>query len=451
MTTKMMLGRAIAYIRAHDKLHIILLIVLVSFIPRIVTVNDVPPQYDEEWKVSMGFESTNLLLRGDFSNPFWTEVARYCDYHPPFFGYLSSFVILLQAMLRGETISTVQSGSLIFGLFPALVDYTTRRPAVRIMNVVVSVLMSILLYLFCFELTKDRKSSFAASVLYSFNPFSLIYSRVATDGTLAEFFITLSIFCFYLGTKSNPFKRRYLVYSSLLFGLAISTKFLAVVVPLTLCLWLLFDFRHRRLKMILPMVALFLGGLLVFFAVWPFLWTGSQALLEIFLFFVRWTNLPLSFGYPRYLDVYPSRSSFMDPKYLTYLFIRTPLPELAFLLLGLALLTSRIFLNKSRERWESLILIWFAVSICLLQFVWVVHLAVYYPLILPCTSLLVGLSLQRFITQRVKNHQNLVVAVILLIDIASVLWFCPLFNYRIGGTWLGGPLDSFPPWSPLKT
>ncbi len=106
-----------------------------------------------------------------------------------------------------------------------------------------------------------------ATVLTVLSPRLFAHSLMATyDVPMALFWLATTV-AFYHGMHS----KRWAVACALAFGLALLTKVNALLLPLALWPWGLYYHRSRALRAIGWMAAL---GPLVFFALWPWLWTA---------------------------------------------------------------------------------------------------------------------------------------------------------------------------------
>jgi len=203
-----------------------------------------------------------------------------------------------------------------------------------------------------------RRVAWIASVLWAIDPFFLANSKALhLDATLSTLMMLAALWMLiYLRER----RRRQLVVSGILGGLAISTKISAVfLLPfLASCLlvgWFLGDSKSRIPRLKSAIGGLFLWGIVaavIFFALWPAMWTRPGASLDL----VIRQGVLLHTGGPRDQPLfYRGTLSVQDPGpgfYLDTLLFRTTFLTLPFALVGLLAMW-----RQRREERVSLLLL----------------------------------------------------------------------------------------------
>lgn len=156
----------------------------------------------------------------------------------------------------------------IFGLTPL---------AVRLPNLIFSVLTILVLYKLIFLLTKDSKISNLISIVLSINPWHLQFSRGAWESSTALFFLLLSIYFIYLFILKSQKIYLYLLPIPLVISLATyhSVRLIAPILFLTI---LIFNF--KKLFNFHTLIALIIGLIFLSPIAFSFLENGGTTRLN---------------------------------------------------------------------------------------------------------------------------------------------------------------------------
>lgn len=185
------------------------LILLLAFTLRIVGLGTIPSGFTPD-EASFGYDAYSILKTGKDQ---WGKLApilleSFGDFKSPVYGYLS--------------IPTVA----MFGL---------TEFAVRLPSAILGVMAVWVTYYLANELFRKKIGNFA-SFLLAISPWHIALSRGAFEANLTSFFLPLGILLFLKGLE----KPRFLVWSSIVFGVNIftyhSAKFVTPLVILTLIL-----------------------------------------------------------------------------------------------------------------------------------------------------------------------------------------------------------------------
>ena len=98
---------------------------------------------------------------------------------------------------------------------------------------ITAVLVSMLFLRIC----QDARYAFIAGLLYAVNPFAVFYSNMVLTETLFTFILAAAIYCFIVSFSYG--RRSYLIVSSILIGIAILCRPIALYVPFLLAFWVL--------------------------------------------------------------------------------------------------------------------------------------------------------------------------------------------------------------------
>jgi len=168
-------------------------------------------------------------------------------------------------------------------------------------------------------------------------------------------FFSLTIYGFYKALKHQSAK--WMVFSSVFAGMALSTKFNIVFIPLILLPWLLLIGVKRIFsKELLPSLLFYpLVVLLIFYLFWPYLWEAPLGNLMKVTEYYRGVGYGTAYQ-PEYLTFFG-----ISTYALKWIFWTTPLVILFFSLLGIIYVLKGG--RKEKRKTSFLILLWFLVPI----------------------------------------------------------------------------------------
>lgn len=154
---------------------ILLSIIALAFFLRIFQIQSSPPSLNWD-EAALGYNSYSLLKTGkdEYGNRFPLLLRSFDDYKPPIYSYFSIPLIY------------------VFGL---------NELGVRLLSVISGTISVLLIYLIAKEVF-NRKVGIFSSLLFALQPWSIHYSRMALEATVA-LPITLSAIYFFLKAKSE--------------------------------------------------------------------------------------------------------------------------------------------------------------------------------------------------------------------------------------------------------
>lgn len=289
---------------------IISLILLFSISLRLWNFNQMGKTWDEDAYVEWGYNFVNLIIKGDFQNPYWYKVSA----SPP----LSSYLFGIPA--RFDIVGFDYNGNPIFNY-----DYSH----VRLVSVLFSSLTVVLVVLFGWKYISFFVGILAGIIL-SMLPLFVGYSQLATLESLIIFFFTAVIFSFFNFLRKPS--RINILLTGLLLGLALSVKYTNfLLVPLLILIYLIRLFNsNRRIELLYfkPLFFILIIGFVTFFVLWPMPWFHLR---EVIAFNASIRNSPYSVP-----EVFFGRLMHV-PKlyYFIYFLITTPFLILSLFLIGL--------------------------------------------------------------------------------------------------------------------
>jgi len=229
------------------KIKPILLILLLASVLRFWQISKIPSLNPDE--AALGYNAYSLIQTGkDEHGAAWPlHFKSFGDYKP------GAYVYLAMPFVK------------VLGLNPL---------AVRLPNLIFSILTIYFLHKLVFLLTKDRKLSNIAALVLAINPWHLQFSRGAWESSTALFFLLIGFYWLYLYLINNREKYLYLFPLPLVVALATyhSARIIAPVLLLTI---LIFNFNKVFKAKFL--IAVFIGLLLVSPVLYSFLKNGGMA------------------------------------------------------------------------------------------------------------------------------------------------------------------------------
>jgi 4-amino-4-deoxy-L-arabinose transferase-like glycosyltransferase len=256
-------------------------------------------------------------------------------------------------------ISKYLYGAAIWLLVGHSYDFGTYLAA-RLASVILGVLTCVLVYLIGRDFF-GRGIGFASAIILSLLPPFLAHTQIAAIDAPLVFFVTLTMYLFMLAVKNGG--RAYYLASALSFGLTLGTKFNGVLLlPVMALLFLLHRAGQVRAKdgkidletvrknlsgllPVLPAVAFIGIAALVFFGIWPWLWTDPIGHLQLSL--NHWSSP---------IQEYFLGSKGLAPLYYYPVYFTVTLPLLLFLPLAAGI----ICVARSGDPFKAGILLWFA-------------------------------------------------------------------------------------------
>jgi len=173
----------------------LIIIFLVSFFLRFYKVGEYPPLLWDE--AAIGYNAYSIIQTGkdEYGQTLPIIFKSFGDYKPGFYIYLAiPFIKLL-------------------GL---------NATATRLPSVILGSLLPILLYFLIKEINpKAHKTAIFATLITAFNPYSIHFSRGAWETNVLTFELVLASFLFF--KYINQKKNKYLLLSSIIFGLSLFT------------------------------------------------------------------------------------------------------------------------------------------------------------------------------------------------------------------------------------
>lgn len=193
------------------KYFILVIVFLLAYAVRVYRINELPYELDGD-EAAFGYYSYTLVhnLSDEYGNRLPLYFPSIGDYKYPGYSYLSAPII---GVLNLSILST------------------------RFLSVLAGSLLCIVVYFLIIEITKSKSAAIIASILMSFSPYAIIFSRGAYESNLATFCTALGIlFVFTYIKKKKP---GILLYAFLAFLVAIYTYsaariFIIIIIPVIL-------------------------------------------------------------------------------------------------------------------------------------------------------------------------------------------------------------------------
>lgn len=404
-----------------NKLIILVLIFLFSFLLRLWNINEIGRTWDEAEYIEPGYEYIQLLKKGDFDNSYFYTTYN----HPPLVKYLYG----LSAHL--DVSSTDENGDPVFKY-----DYTYSRMLSAILFSLGVVMVVIISWRISTPLV-----GVLSGVILAMLPFSLGLSQLVTTESLKIFIYPLTIYVYILLIEKFSWKR--VLFAGIVTGLILQTKqsnFL--VIPM---LGAMFFFQYRQLKANVKSAfvktrakAIFLIlaiGITVFILIWPQLLFHFK---EVYAIHEKLWNVQFS---PKVWQITLSPPEVFFGRlmltpifyYVVYFFITIPVIILGLFLVGVR----QIFIKKNL--YLFLILLWFLLPFALSFYSWRQHGLRYiieiYPPIAIISAIGFDMLMIKFkIKEKLKLFYFLPVVLYLFVSFWHIKpYYLDYFNELIGG------------------
>jgi len=163
----------------------IIILFVFSFLIRIIGLDKYPPGlYTDE--VAVGYSAYSVLTTGkdEFGNLFPLAFKSFNDYKAPVY---------------------------IYSVIPSILVFGLNELGVRFPSAFFSSLTVVVVYLLCWELTKERREkkykyfSLVSAILVSLLPLHFTFSRIAFEGNMSLFFTCLGVYLFLVAGKKGLF------------------------------------------------------------------------------------------------------------------------------------------------------------------------------------------------------------------------------------------------------
>ncbi len=203
-------------------------------------------------------------------------------------------------------------------------------------------------------------ASLLSGFFYGFYPLFFAESHFNIKDPVITAYISLTIITFYYSVKRKSFE--FLIASSVLAGLGLSTKLNIVFAPVILLPWLVIylikqcKFIRKHLKYYFAFLGVPIMAFCVFVLTWPYLWHNILAgIAEMLMYYLDIGKGGNNLVYEPYIfsgiNFYP----------LYFILLTTPLPMLILFILGIAY-SARQF-TKNKKEVYLLLLAWFLVPV----------------------------------------------------------------------------------------
>lgn len=390
----------------------IIFIFLFAFILRINTLNQIGRTWDEYEYIQQGYKLDELLIKGDFANPYF-----YTTYdHPPLIKYAYGITAHL------DQIGVDKSGNPIFNY-----DYTYSR----LLSAILGSLSAVLILLIAWEYISPFVG-ITAGIIFSTLPFFIGLSQLVSTESFLMFFFTSSIYSFIRLLKKYSIKKLFL--TGILLGLALQIKqsngILFPLFGLIYLFWYYFEGRinnekiwNKRLFSFIPIILI---AITVFVIIWPMPYFHLDVINEINqkIWLVK-TSPPTIFW---------GRLMFSPVIYfVTLFFITTPLLIILLSLIGL----------KKIEKMKNWVLygliIWFIFPFIQSFYVWRVHGVRYIIEIYAPLAIIAAMGIA-YVIEKLKLGTKAKITSIVLITLYmfSIIYqmkpyYLDYFNELVGG------------------
>jgi 4-amino-4-deoxy-L-arabinose transferase-like glycosyltransferase len=348
-----------------------LLILLLAFGIRYVSLSDVGVTTDEPIYVMSGLGYVQNVLNLDFSSPTWAGNME----QPPVSKYIYGTVVWL----------THGFSELNYGMFLAA----------KMASALMGALSCVVVYLIGRDFF-NRKTGIAAAVILALVPEFIAHTQTATIESPLILLVSLTMYAFMWTLKKGS--EDYFVLAAVLFGLVLATKYNGLLIlPVMALIFLLYALDKMRAKAGKLDVATVTGNLrtlvpvvkivafmalvaLVFFSLWPWLWSDPAGHMSQSL--NHWTYSVQEY----FLGVKQAPPLYYYP---AYFLVTIPALLLLPLLVGAA---SAI---KSKDAFKIGILLWFIVPFAYNLSGFIQDGMRYIMIIYPAVALLCGYGLFR--------------------------------------------------------
>ncbi len=283
---------------------LIILIALLAFSIRYVSLSDVGTTTDEPIYVIAALNYVDNIRHFDISSSTWAVNME----HPPVSKYIYGAAIWLAHGIDAD---------LSYGMFLAA----------KTASVLMGVLSCIVVYLIGRDFF-NRKTGIAAAAVLALAPEFIAYTQVATLESPLILLVSLTMYAFMWSLKKES--RNYFIAAAILFGLVLGTKYNGLLIlPVIGLMFLLYNTAKlrarsgkldvatviRNLRMFVPVASIIAFAslvVLVFFAIWPWLWSDPVGQLtqsldhwayQIQEYFLGVKQTPPLFYYPAYFLV----------------------------------------------------------------------------------------------------------------------------------------------------
>lgn len=231
-------------------------VVTIALLLRFWNLNEMGRTWDEGAYVEGGFVMTDLMLKGDYKNPYYLSTFD----HPPIARYLYGAASRLDLQEIDD-----KNGNPIFYF-----DYTYSR----LISILFSTLSILLISLFGWKYISPFVG-ISSGIILAMLPTFLGYSQLATLESLVMFTFTISVFLFI--NLLHKFSVKKLLLTGVFTGLALGVKQTNIFIyPLFLSIYFLWYFTKNKTerpsilrKIFLPFSIIFLISCITFILFWP--------------------------------------------------------------------------------------------------------------------------------------------------------------------------------------
>lgn len=314
----------------------IIAIILIAFTVRYISLTDNGVTSDEPIYISTGVQYIYNLLNLQLDGQSWAGNLE----HPPVSKYIYGAAAFL---VSGYTAD-----------FDMVV-------AAKLASLCMGVITCVLVYLIGRDFF-DSRTGFSAALILALLPTFIAHTQVATLESPLVLFITLTMYLYLLAVKNNS--RKLFLASAVSFGLVLSTKYNGLLIlPVLIGFFLVYRLAEIRARegrldvktlksnasVLVPAESIitFLGlALILFFVLWPFLWTGPVGRIQVSLDHWTYDITEYFFG-----------TRMAPPIYYYPVYFLVTLPALLLIPLAIGLWDTL----KSRNPFKLAMLLWFLV------------------------------------------------------------------------------------------
>jgi len=376
-------------------------------------------QTDEVRYINAGILYINEIMSGDF-NAVVGSGWQYQAGHPPIGKYLIGFSLWMAGIRSGFWTDSLPSPEVFF--------------YARLPILLITALTCVPVY-YLGKTIKDWKTGLIASMFFAFEPISMAFGQLAMLDSPMIFFAALSILCFYHAERNHQLK--YVWIGGLLFGMALATKFPAMILVPVILVWFFLTYyssiqkisfldlgsyhqiRKWYGKLLKFLVCAFILGFATLVLVWP--WVYIETYNRLAIIFLK------------YELVHSTVSGGMSNAVLEWvlLFVSNwTLPEIVLIVTGTLFLLYKI-LKDEINLGERLAFLWFGGGLVFLVFfVRNAYPHISYMLTVPIS--LVMASYANHYVERVGSKIGWGFPIsALLLQFACVFPFYPSFRYGV--------------------
>jgi predicted membrane-bound dolichyl-phosphate-mannose-protein mannosyltransferase len=285
----------------------------------------------------------------------------------------------------------------------------------RLPNVIIGSLNVLLVYYIAEKEIGEKINALLTGLFLAFYPVHIHYSRTATLDVPLTFFTTITLWFMY---KMLVFKdKRHFLVVSVFYGLALATKFPAIMIlPISIAGLMILPERKKDKIKLVGLATIFAFG--IFFIIWPYLWSNPLG------------NIVKSLSYHMKYHIGNNRNPFFEinntlPNFwwTYFIFLATPASMLVFVFSGFF-----SSIRNLKKKNVSFILVWFLIPYVFMTLFIAHPWNNYFVWLTPSISLIAGLG-STLLNQNKKSYL-LIIATVMITALLVILRY-PSYEWPI--------------------